>query len=167
MRIASRLPSRSVVASGRRAGASRRRCTLALLLALALPAGAAASSAAPKAQEPAPAATVKILDTLTFEPKVVVVHVGDTVEWHNDSLLVHTVTADPKRAARPEDVALPAGALPFDSGFLVPEATFRHTFQHAGSYRYFCIPHEGAGMIATVEVEAAPGRAPARKTSGN
>lgn len=153
MRVTSRFPNRPA-AVRRRADALLWRGGLALLLALLVPAVAVAAGES-EAPASASAATVKILDTLTFEPKVVVVHTGDTVEWHNDSMLVHTVTADPKLAARAEDVHLPVGALPFNSGFLVPKATFRHTFQRAGRYRYFCLPHEGAGMIATVEVKAA------------
>jgi len=126
---------------------------LALLALLGCAAGAAGAKSAADAGRVPP--EVRILDSLTFEPKHLVVRVGDTVVWHNESLLVHTVTADPKVAARPEDVALPEGAAPFDSGFLAPKATFRHTFDRPGTYRYFCIPHEGAGMIATVEVEPA------------
>jgi plastocyanin len=30
--------------------------------------------------------------------------------------------------------------------------SYQHTFDIAGTYEYFCIPHEGAGMIGTVEV---------------
>jgi len=153
-------PVRRPAAIRRQAGAWR--SGLAWLAALLLSGLGAAAHAGDRAMPArtdvatAPAAAkVKILDTLVFEPKTLVVHVGDTVEWHNESLLVHTVTADPKLAARPVDVALPPDAAPFDSGFLAPDATFRHTFQRAGSYRYFCIPHEGANMVATVEVRAA------------
>jgi len=144
-------------------------CLAALLVPIVAAGARAGDPSVPAGADVAarpPAAKVKILDTLVFEPKTLVVHVGDTVEWHNDSLLVHTVTADPKLAARPVDVALPPGADPFDSGFLAPNATFRHTFERAGTYRYFCIPHEGANMVATVEVQAATAAGPDRDSGG-
>jgi len=82
----------------------------------------------------------------------VTVKVGDTVQWQNDSVLVHTVTDDPDLVANQVDYALPEGARPFDSGGLEPAATFAHTFTQPGTYKYFCIPHEAAGMIAEVIV---------------
>lgn len=98
--------------------------------------------------------TVKVqsTDLLKFEPAKVVIHVGDTVTWHNASVLVHTVTDVPKLAARAADVALPEGAEPFNSGNLQPNADFEHRFTVPGTYRYFCIPHEAAGMIGEVVV---------------
>ncbi|MDE2149331.1 MAG: hypothetical protein KGJ55_05745 [Gammaproteobacteria bacterium] len=101
------------------------------------------------------AKTVKVqsTDLLKFEPAKVVIHVGDTVVWHNASVLVHTVTDVPKLAAKAADVALPKGAKPFNSGNLQPKADFRHRFTAPGTYRYFCIPHEAAGMLGEVVVE--------------
>ncbi len=96
--------------------------------------------------------TVKITDLLQFEPKHLVIQAGDTVEWQNESVLVHTVTADPDKAARAEDAALPEGAEAFDSGNLDHDARFRHRFDKPGLYRYFCIPHEATGMVGEVEV---------------
>ncbi len=53
------------------------------------------------------------------------------------------------------DVALPVGAKPFNSGNLKPGQAYRHTFTVPGRYRYFCVPHEGAGMIGEVVVRGA------------
>lgn len=106
----------------------------------------------PAAAQDAPAAVVEMQD-LEFQPATVTISVGDTVRWNNTSAMVHTVTADVEQAADPASVALPEGAEPFDSGFLQPGESFTHTFEVAGSYTYFCIPHEGAGMIAQVIVE--------------
>lgn len=97
--------------------------------------------------------TVKATDLLKFEPAKVVIHVGDTVVWHNASVLVHTVTDLPKLAANAADAALPKGAKPFNSGNLQPKADFKHRFTVPGTYRYFCIPHEAAGMLGQVVVE--------------
>lgn len=100
----------------------------------------------------APAAQVTMSNELKFEPRTVAIKVGQTVEWRNDSVLVHTVTADPRLAAKAVHVALPAGAKPFNSGQIKPKATFRHSFETAGTYRYFCIPHEATGMVGEVVV---------------
>lgn len=102
---------------------------------------------------PKPAAVVTMSNELHFTPSPVTVHVGQTVEWRNDSDLVHTVTADPSVAAKRADVALPAGAKPFSSDLLQPGAAYEHTFKVAGTYRYFCIPHEAAGMVGEVIVK--------------
>lgn len=102
-----------------------------------------------------PADTVSMNDRLEFVPDTVTVEEGATVLWTNDSKLVHTVTADPGKAAKDENVALPEGAEAFDSGTLKPGETFRHTFDVTGEYRYVCIPHEAAGMTGVVRVEAA------------
>lgn len=100
-----------------------------------------------------PAATVEMTNTLNYEPASVTIQAGDTVKWLNTSQLVHTVTADPDEAKNDDSVALPDGAEPFDSGELAANETFTHTFEEPGTYKYFCIPHEAAGMIGTVIVE--------------
>lgn len=100
-----------------------------------------------------PAVTVTMTNDLRFSPERVEVTVGQTVEWKNTSELPHTVTADPEKAADKEHVKLPEGAQTFNSGFLQPGDVFRHTFKVSGEYRYFCIPHEMAGMVATVIVK--------------
>ena len=95
---------------------------------------------------------VELTNTLTFSPLSITIRAGETVEWRNTSLMVHTVTADPSKATVDGSVSLPSGGQPFDSGNLNPEATFRHTFRTPGTYRYFCIPHEGVRMRGTVIV---------------
>jgi len=108
------------------------------------------------AADAAPAhATVEMTDTLKFAPAKLTITAGETVEWRNTSVLAHTVTADPAQATLADSVRLPEGAEPFDSGMLDQDERFRHTFDTPGTYRYFCIPHEGAKMIGTVVVEPA------------
>ncbi len=104
-----------------------------------------------------PAVTVGMTNTLEFAPDTVQVEVGETVRWINDSVIVHTVTADAEEATKDESVRLPEGAAPFDSGDMDPKTTFEHTFEVPGTYRYFCIPHEGTKMYGTVIVEATDG----------
>jgi plastocyanin len=98
------------------------------------------------------AATVDMTQGLTFVPSAVEINVGDSVEWRNVSSLEHTVTADPGKATQRRHVALPPGAQPFDSGNLQPGEKFRHLFTVPGTYRYFCIPHEAAGMVGEITV---------------
>jgi plastocyanin len=54
------------------------------------------------------------------------------------------------------DVALPAGAGPFNSGNIGLGKEFSYTFTVPGTYKYFCIPHETSGMTGTVIVNKAP-----------
>jgi plastocyanin len=64
--------------------------------------------------------------------------------------VVHSVTAVPDDASNAKDVSLPKGAPTFDSGFMAPGGTFEYTFTVPGTYRYFCVPHEKAGMVGTI-----------------
>ena len=96
-----------------------------------------------------------------FEPRRLEVPVDTTVVWMNDSTRTHTVTAY-------ED-AIPGGAEYFATGdfdgeraardgfidgegHLLPDQAYEHTFTVPGTYGYFCIPHERAGMVGTVVV---------------
>jgi len=92
----------------------------------------------------APAATVEMTNSLNFNPDTVVIQTGETVQWKNTSLLVHTVTGDPSQETMEISATLPEGARPFDSGNLDPNETYEHTFTVPGTYGYFCIPHEAA-----------------------
>jgi len=103
-------------------------------------------------------------DELVFDPDAITVSVGDTVTWENVGTVGHSVTAY-------ED-QIPDGAEYFASGGFESEGaardawspgdpesgnvaggeSFEHTFETAGTYRYFCIPHESAGMQGSVVV---------------
>ena len=104
--------------------------------------------------------TVTMTADSKFDPERVTVDVGGTVEWVNDDGDGHTVTAYAD--------AIPAGATYFASGGFEDEQTARnrmteglvdpgerysHTFEVAGRYEYYCIPHEGSGMVGTVRVQ--------------
>jgi len=67
-----------------------------------------------------------------FSPSEVTISVGDSVTWHNDSTVAHTVTS-----GNPEDG--PDGL--FDTGLFLSGDTFSHTFTEAGEYQYFCSIH--------------------------
>lgn len=106
------------------------------------------------------AVVVEMTDELAFVPEALTVTTGSTVVWRNVGSVSHTVTA--------YEADIPAGAGYFASGGFETEAAARdgfpageivegdsysHTFDTAGEYRYFCIPHEQAGMTGTVTVE--------------
>lgn len=97
--------------------------------------------------------TVEMTNDLKYEPEKVTVLAGDTVVWNNVSDVGHTVTAKEELAKNPEHVKVPEGAEEFDSGNIKPGETFQYTFEVAGEYVYFCIPHESAGMVGEVIVE--------------
>ena len=109
-------------------------------------------------EEPEPAGpgtgdvTIEMTAELTFAPASAQVRAGQTVTWVNISSVPHTVTADPALAGNAASVSLPPGAAPFASPLISGGGSFSHTFTVAGTYRYFCQPHEGAGMIGTIVV---------------
>lgn len=95
-----------------------------------------------------------------FEPPTITIQAGETVAWPSDATDLHTITA--------YEESLPAGAEYFASGGaesedaargnivagLIEEGeTFEWTFEVAGRYEYFCIPHEDQGMKGVVLVE--------------
>ncbi|WP_049980932.1 plastocyanin/azurin family copper-binding protein [Halolamina rubra] len=104
--------------------------------------------------------TVDMTDGLVFDPEDITVAVGDTVVWENVGSVGHSVTAyeedipdgadywasggfDNEQAARdnyPDQGDVPGGE------------SYEHTFETLGTHEYFCIPHEGVGMVGTVEV---------------
>lgn len=116
--------------------------------------GRAPSSPAPEpAVSAGDTAVVGMDNRLRFLPDTIRIQVGQAIRWENQSDLVHTVTADRGMAALESSVSLPAGASPFDSGDLVPGDSYTRTFDVPGQYRYFCIPHERAGMVGVIIVE--------------
>ena len=70
-----------------------------------------------------------------FDPNTVTIKVGTTVTWTNADATMHTVTSGTSvnNAGTPDGV--------FDSGFLMEGATWSYTFQQAGEFDYYCLPH--------------------------
>ena len=100
------------------------------------------------------AMVIDMTTDLQFRPAKLTVAVGATVEWRNISPFGHTVTADASRSTYPSNVALPSGVKPFDFTLRGGQSV-RYTFEKPGVYRYVCLPHEGSGMLGTVEVKSA------------
>jgi len=78
-----------------------------------------------------------------FVPDTLTVKVGTTVTWVNQDGYIHTVTSGTSPSDR-------SGF--FDSGNLNGGETFSFTFDKAGTYDYFCIPHFSLGMIGKIIV---------------
>ena len=96
---------------------------------------------------------VEMTNQLTFDPETVTIEVGGRVTWRNVSDgIPHTATCDPDEANDPSHVQLPSGAQPWDSGTIVSGGEYTRTFVVPGEYHYFCIPHEGQGMLGTIIV---------------
>src|SRR5690348_8285274 len=62
------------------------------------------------------AAAVVDMGFSSFDPAVVHVRAGQTVEWRNTAVITHSVTDDSSVAADPNDAAIPEGATAFNSG---------------------------------------------------
>lgn len=95
-----------------------------------------------------------------FESHVVWVEQGGTVTWELTSGS-HTTTAYAAENDTPQRI--PDSAKSWDSGTISEEGeTFEHTFETRGVYDYYCVPHEGTGMIGSVivgepDTESQPG----------
>ena len=134
---------------------SAERLVLRVILAIA---GLVAVVALALLPGPVGAATQSVLikmgDTpAVYQPAKVTVKVGQPVEWINTGKNVHSVTLVPDDAQNPKDAAEPKGAASFDPGFMAPGSRFSYTFSVPGTYHYFCVPHEKAGMVGVVVVK--------------
>lgn len=104
---------------------------------------------------------VTMTGDLRFDPGEIRIETGQQVTWENESRVPHTASA--------YEESIPDGAAYFASGgyeseqavrqstsargFLERGETYSYTFAVAGTYRYFCLPHEENGMTGTVVVE--------------
>lgn len=104
--------------------------------------------------------TVDMTDANQFDPSRIEVEVGTTVTWENVGNVGHTVTAYDDEI--PDDGAYfasggfdsedaAADGYP-DEGNIAGGESYEHTFETAGEYQYYCIPHEQTGMYGRVRV---------------
>jgi uncharacterized membrane protein len=63
---------------------------------------------------------------IRFQPAELTVHPGETVEFKNEDIVAHTVTADDGS---------------FDSGLIQPGSSWKMTVQKTGTLAYHCTPH--------------------------
>ncbi|MDH3223812.1 MAG: plastocyanin/azurin family copper-binding protein [Gemmatimonadota bacterium] len=79
-------------------------------------------------------------DNLTFSQASLTITAGTAVRWVNSGVMLHTVTPD----GHSEWSAATLGG----NGDM-----FTHTFNTAGTYAYYCEPHQGQGMTGTITVQ--------------
>lgn len=83
------------------------------------------------AQEPSTNGQV-IMKGIRFQPAELTVHPGESVEFKNEDIVAHTVTADDGS---------------FDSGLIQPGSSWKMTVQKAGTLAYHCTPHPNMKAI--------------------
>jgi plastocyanin len=92
------------------------------------PAGAGEfAPAAQPAGSVAPAPARVTIQGLKLSPETIEITKGQTVEWDNQDLTPHTVTSES------------GGEL--NSGSIEADASWSHTFAHAGTFPYYCTFH--------------------------
>ncbi len=74
-----------------------------------------------------------------FQPEMVTAQVGEKIEWTNEDIVPHTVTADDKS---------------FSSGLIQPKKSWTLTVRKEGMFSYYCTPHPN--MKGVLVVTAAP-----------
>lgn len=67
-----------------------------------------------------------IIESMSFTPRVLVVHRGDRITWINKDPFPHTVTS---------------AAGKFDSHEISPDASWTYVARKAGEYHYVCTLH--------------------------
>jgi len=138
--------------------ASRRPRSRTLVLVAIFAAAILAAVALALLPTPAKAAgtpvVIKMADKEPFyTPEKATIKVGDTVQWVNDGQTVHSVSTTAANAQKRGDASMPKGAQAFDSGFIPPGGDYSYTFTVPGTYKYFCLPHEKAGMVGVIVVK--------------
>ena len=105
------------------------------------------------------ARTVEMTSDLKFDPETITVSSESTVQWNNTGDTEHTVTAYADRIPDAATYFASGGAASeraarqqLEQGLIPSGGQFSHTFTTSGTYEYFCIPHEGSGMVGTVQV---------------
>jgi plastocyanin len=110
----------------------------------------------PAHDAPMPEASAVVdMGFMSFNPATINIKAGQSVEWRNTSIITHTVTDNPATAAKADDAALPAGAIPFSSGDVPAGKIFLYKFTVPGTYKYLCTHHETDGMVGTIVVAPA------------
>jgi plastocyanin len=94
-----------------------------LMLSIACFWGAASGRAD---QKRTPEAHEILIRGFMYQPDVVTVHIGDTVQWKNVDIVPHTVAAEDKS---------------FNSGLIAPGATWKFEAKKAGIFPYICTLH--------------------------
>ena len=121
----------------------------ASLALLATACGSSSASTGSDAATSAPKANQVQMKLIAFRPAKLTVKAGATVTWTQTDPGVHTVTSG--TVAQDSGGVTPQPDGKFGSGQLATGKTFKHTFDTAGSYPYFCEIHP-ATMRGTITV---------------
>ena len=89
---------------------------------------------------------------LVFQPDRLRIAPGETVRWVVESAGHSTTSYSPANNEQYRS-RIADGAPPWTSNVIATKGqSFEHTFTVEGVYQYYCIPHEGAGMVGTIVV---------------
>src|SRR5207249_725021 len=92
------------------------------------------------ATKPDPKTATVTIKSLSFDPKRLEIHVGDSVVWANESKTVHTATSD-------------NDGKTFDTGDVEPGKSSKPVkFEKDGEFKYHCKVH-GKSMSGTIVVK--------------
>ena len=105
----------------------------------------APSAFADKTVTNAPGSSAPGCEPNCFVPSTVTIEAGETITWENTDTAPHTVAS----GQQADD---DAGSV-FDSGLMMADTSYSHTFDEAGTFDYFCMVHPW--MTGTIIVEAA------------
>lgn len=99
--------------------------------------------------------TITMSDDSVFTPAVLKVKPGDMIKWVNTGTFPHTTTSyHPDLYGKA--LGIPEGAAGWDSGMLDGGKEWTYTIPAtapAGTYAYFCLPHEALGMVGMLIVD--------------
>jgi amicyanin len=70
---------------------------------------------------------IVLIEGFKYEPQDLTIPVGETVNWINKDSVGHTVTSDEGEE--------------LNSNLLAQDEIYEHTFNQAGEYPYYCVPH--------------------------
>ncbi|HKJ71184.1 MAG TPA: plastocyanin/azurin family copper-binding protein [Gammaproteobacteria bacterium] len=87
---------------------------------------------------------------MVFEPALVEMAPGDTVRFVWKDMGHNAAAYHPDNRGKPD--LIPAGAKVWDSGFKQPGDSFEVTLDSEGVHHYYCLPHEGMGMVGMIAV---------------
>jgi plastocyanin len=101
-----------------------------------------------------------MVDAQRYDPGTITIEPGESVTWVNESDEAHTVTAYADEIPEGASYFASGGASneeeardSLSEGLIQSGDTFDVTFEQPGTYEYYCIPHESAGMKGTIVVE--------------
>ncbi|MEO0540092.1 MAG: plastocyanin [Cyanobacteria bacterium P01_A01_bin.105] len=86
---------------------------------------------------------------LQFVPANLTIASGDTVTWVNNKMAPHNVLFEESVPGGKSE----ADDLSHNQLTFAPGENYSSTFDQPGTYRYFCAPHRGAGMVGVITVE--------------